>query len=403
MSTHQNPVVNAIINGTAPKPARLAAARGILPLSQLELLEMLSVLVDDPDEEISITAKSTLNEQVKDPNIIDSLKAPDISEKILAYLAKLNDIPASIQEAVITNPKTPDEAIIEFVKNTTNGSLLELIAINQQRLIRYPALIEAIIENPNRTAEAERRARETKREFFEKERGAQQIANELRAQGKTAAAEFIEQSEFIKNLSASELSLEDAFSIAQHVEIPDAETDDSWLSLELIEEVYEETSEQRQAAINKIMSELGGEPEGATAEKVALIVRIMKMNVKDRIKLAMKGDREVRGILIRDPNRVVAQAVIQNPRITEQEIEKIAAMRTVPEEILRQIASNRHWAKLYPIIHNLVRNPRTPIAISMNILPRLHVKDLEALGKNRNIPDAIRTQAFRLSKTRRSM
>lgn len=403
MSTHQNPIVNAIINGTAPKPARLAAARGILPLSQLELLEILSVLVDDPDEEISITAKSTLNEQVKDPDIIDSLKAPDISEKILAYVAKLNDVPASIQEAVITNPKTPDEAIIEFVRNTTNGSLLELIAINQQRLIRYPALIEAIIENPNRTAEAERRARETKREFFEKERGAQQIANELRAQGKTAAAEFIEQAEFIKNLSASELSLEDAFSIAQHVEIPDAETDDSWLSLELIEEVYEETSEQRQAAINKIMSELGSEPDGTTAEKIALIVRIMKMNVKDRIKLAMKGDREIRGILIRDPNRVVAQAVIQNPRITEQEVEKIAAMRTVPEEILRQIASNRHWAKLYPIIHNLVRNPRTPIAISMNLLPRLHVKDLEALGKNRNIPDAIRTQAFRLSKTRRSM
>lgn len=403
MSTHQNPIVNAIINGTAPKPARLAAARGILPLSQLELLEILSVLVDDPDEEISITAKSTLNEQVKDPDIIDSLKAPDISEKILAYVAKLNDVPASIQEAVITNPKTPDEAIIEFVRNTTNGSLLELIAINQQRLIRYPALIEAIIENPNRTAEAERRARETKREFFEKERGAQQIANELRAQGKTAAAEFIEQAEFIKNLSASELSLEDAFSIAQHIEIPDAETDDSWLSLELIEEVYEETSEQKQAAINKIMSELGSEPDGTTAEKIALIVRIMKMNVKDRIKLAMKGDREIRGILIRDPNRVVAQAVIQNPRITEQEVEKIAAMRTVPEEILRQIASNRHWAKLYPIIHNLVRNPRTPIAISMNLLPRLHVKDLEALGKNRNIPDAIRTQAFRLSKTRRSM
>jgi len=403
MSTHQNPIINAIVNGTAPRPARLAAARGILPLSQLELLEILSVLVDDPDEEISITAKSTLNEQVKDPNIIESLKSPDISEKILAYIARLNDVPASVQEAVITNPKTPDEAIIEFVKNTTNGSLLELIAINQQRLIRYPALIEAIIENPNRTAEAERRARETKREFFEKERGAQQIASELRAQGKTAAAEFIEQAEFIKNLSASELSLEDAFSIAQHIEIPDAETDDSWLSLELIEEVYEETSEQRQAAINKIMSELGSEPDGTTAEKVALIVRIMKMNVKDRIKLAMKGDREIRGILIRDPNKVVAQAVVQNPRITEQEVEKIAAMRTVPEEILRQIASNRHWARLYPIIHNLVRNPRTPVAISMNLLPRLHVKDLEALGKNRNIPDAIRTQAFRLSKTRRSM
>ncbi|MFH4090520.1 hypothetical protein WAJ00_21625, partial [Acinetobacter baumannii] len=81
--------------------------------------------------------------------------------------------------------------------------------------------------------------------------------------------------------------------------------------------------------------------------------------VKDRVKLALKGDREVRNILIRDANKIVATAVIKNPRLTDQEVETIAAMRTVPEEVLRLIALNRAWARSYPIIHNLARNPRT--------------------------------------------
>ena len=83
--------------------------------------------------------------------------------------------------------------------------------------------------------------------------------------------------------------------------------------------------------------------------------------------LAVKGDREARNCLVRDPNRVVAQAVIQNAKITEQEVEKIAAMRTVPEDVLRQIFINKKWARNYTIMHNLARNPRTSIANAMNI------------------------------------
>src|SRR5213075_2196979 len=79
------------------------------------------------------------------------------------------------------------------------------------------------------------------------------------------------------------------------------------------------------------------------AERVSLIRRIMFMNTKDRMKLAMKGDREARSILIRDSNKVVCSAVVNNPRITEQEIENIAAMRTVADEVLRLIALNRSW------------------------------------------------------------
>ena len=92
--------------------------------------------------------------------------------------------------------------------------------------------------------------------------------------------------------------------------------------------------------------------------------------------------------------------MIQNPRITEQEIEKIAAMRSVPEDILRKIGNDRQWSRSYAVVHNLARNPRTPIANVMNILSRLQLKDLAALSKNKNISETVRRQALRLSQAR---
>ena len=135
-------------------------------------------------------------------------------------------------------------------------------------------------------------------------------------------------------------------------------------------------------------------------ERVSLIRRIMFMNTKDRMKLAMKGDREARSILIRDSNKVVCSAVIKNPRVTEQEVENISSMRTVAAEVLRLIALNRSWARSYPIIHNLARNPRTPIPSAMNLLPRIRTKDLAGLTQNRNVSEAVRRQAYRLQQTR---
>ena len=101
----------------------------------------------------------------------------------------------NLHQAVAGNHHTPDEAIALLARATADGSLLEFITLNQQRLIRAPEIIDAILLNPARTAEAERRAKETRREFFEKERGARQIAQELRARGNSAAAEFFESAE----------------------------------------------------------------------------------------------------------------------------------------------------------------------------------------------------------------
>src|SRR5215212_3693195 len=239
-TTSTNSIVNAIIEGTAPRPARVAASRGILPLPQSDLLEILVALAQNGDVELSVNARETLKNQ-DTGNLADIVASPLTSSQVLAYFAGEENLPFEAYEAIITNLNTPDTAIIKFARSSRDGSLLELITLNQQRLIRTPQIIEAIIANPYRTAEAERRAQETKREFFEKERGVQQIADELRAQGKEAAAEFLETAEFARNPDETDFNFEDAILLASMIEVPDAEIDDSWLSLDLIEELYEET------------------------------------------------------------------------------------------------------------------------------------------------------------------
>ncbi len=390
-----NPAVRALLEGSAPRPAQLAASRGVLPLPQNDLFEVLVALAGSEDTELSENAGQTLSE-LDEQLIEESVKSGDIAASVLMYVAERDGLNYKIYEGLLVNTKTPPVAIEKLAKVTTSGQVLELISLNQQLLIQTPSIIEAIIANPNRSMEAARRASETKREFFEKERGVQQVANELRAQGKEAAAEFIEQAEF----NEEEITAEDALALAAMIEVSDDETDDAWLALEFLEEIYEETDEDRQLIIDKILGEMRSEDVDVPSERISIINRIMKMGMKDRARLAMKGDREARNILIRDPNRVVAQAVINNPRITEQEVEKISSMRSISEDILRQIANNRQFARHYPIAHNLARNPRTPIANVLSILSRLQLRDLSALSKNRNVSDAVRRQAVRLSQAR---
>ena len=390
--------MQAIISGKAPQPARLAAARGLLPLPQSDLLEVLVALTTSDDTQIATAATETLNAEAAE-NLLSAASDQETAPNVLAYLATRAGGTPQLYEAAILNTRTPDHALAKLAAATPHVSLLELITINQQRLVRSPEIIEAILSNPACGGEAERRARETRKEFFEKDRGARQIAEELRARGQTAAAEFFETAELTTTVGG-DLSFEDAWLIAQHIEVSDADIDDSWLPAERYEELISESAGEAAANAQRVIESERLETGEVSAERVSLIRRIMFMNTKDRIKLAMKGDREARGILVRDSNRVVCSAVVKNPRITEHEIENIAAMRTVADEVLRIIALNRTWIRSYVIIHNLARNPRTPIPTAMNILPRIRTKDLQNLAQNRNVSEAVRRQAYRLGQTR---
>lgn len=135
-------------------------------------------------------------------------------------------------------------------------------------------------------------------------------------------------------------------------------------------------------------------------KKERLVQQIQRLNVSDRIKLAMKGGSEERGILIKDTSKQVVLAVLENPRITESEIESLARNRFALEEALRAIAKRREWMKNYSIQIALVTNPKTPPGISIRFVNSLRQRDLKLLEKNRGVPDAVRVAAHKALKAK---
>lgn len=128
-------------------------------------------------------------------------------------------------------------------------------------------------------------------------------------------------------------------------------------------------------------------------DRATVVQKLATMTFTERLKAAMKGSREMRAILVRDPNKMISAAVMSSPKLTEQEVDTIARMANVPEEVLRIIASRRAWLRRYSIVLGLAKNPKTPLAISMNFIPRLSDRDLQSLSIDRNVPEPLRIAA----------
>ena len=121
--------------------------------------------------------------------------------------------------------------------------------------------------------------------------------------------------------------------------------------------------------------------------------KIAKMSFTQRLKAASKGSREMRAILIRDPNKMICAAVLSSPKLSEPEVEAIAGMGSVSDEVLRVIGHSRQWMKNYTIVLRLCKNAKTPLALSMNLMNRLQNADLTRLSVDRNVPEPLRAAA----------
>jgi hypothetical protein len=131
-----------------------------------------------------------------------------------------------------------------------------------------------------------------------------------------------------------------------------------------------------------------------------LLQRLSKMSVSERVQYAIKGGSEARRTLIRDSNKVVQRAVLQSPRLTDQEVEAFASMASLTDEILRLIANNRVFRKNYTVVRNLMNNSKTPLDVTLHMLPTLNALDLKKLSTNKNVPETLRTTAQKLIRTR---
>lgn len=133
--------------------------------------------------------------------------------------------------------------------------------------------------------------------------------------------------------------------------------------------------------------------EAQEPARQSIFQKLSAMGVVEKVTVAMKGTREERAILIRDPNKLVSTSVLSSPKLTDNEVESFAKNAAVSDEVLRVIGRNRGWVKSYPIAAALTRNPKTPLAISLRLLNRLNDRDLKLLSIDRNVPDAVRLAA----------
>ncbi len=151
---------------------------------------------------------------------------------------------------------------------------------------------------------------------------------------------------------------------------------------------------------NGALAEAAVEAEPDLGKRQTLLQRLATMTVAQRVQFAIKGGSEDRRTLIRDPNKVVQRAVLQSPRLTDQEVEAFASMSSLTDEILRLIAKNRNFRKNYVVVRNLMNNPKTPLDVSLHMLPILNPLDLKRLCTNKNIPETLRTTANKLQRQR---
>lgn len=145
-----------------------------------------------------------------------------------------------------------------------------------------------------------------------------------------------------------------------------------------------------------VPAELLEEPDASAPINKSLYAQILRMSVGERIKLALKGNRDARMILIRDTNRLIQRFVLQNPRLSDDEVITIARNRNLDVDLLRKIAEHKQWPRNYQVRSALVTNPKTPLARALHFVGTLMERDLRLLAKSKNVSATIVAQARRL-------
>ncbi|HEX7707882.1 MAG TPA: hypothetical protein VF701_15595 [Thermoanaerobaculia bacterium] len=342
-------VIEVIGSGVYPRDVVLTIARGFLPLPQEELIAVFAYLALSTDSEIAASARASLAE-VPGRALYDYATTETAEPAHLVRLTQVVEEPL-VLEALIRNRAFPDETIIELARSAEDR-LQEVIVINQARILRAPAILDALFDNPRLSPDVRRRALETKEEFFDK-KGRQQIR-------------------------------EDA--------APVEEEELSDIPLDEIADLLERAKEEEERGTAPSAPPIS-ESERKDPDKASLWGRLHFMTVSEKVQLAFKGDRTARAILIRERNKLICSAVMRNPRINEQEVEQIAGMRNVEEEVLRIIGMKRDWTAKYNIILTLCRNPKAPLGVVLPFVNRLTLRDLKALKDDKGAQNVIRDMA----------
>jgi len=347
-------LLSRVLEPSAARPLKLAAARGALPLTRQDLTLALVKLVADADPEVASESRKSLDATPKEV-LLSLLRDPRIDPAVLEHFARREGTGPELLAAIIVHASTPNEILI-LLASGSDPEILDRIVTNENRLLRTPGIVRVLKENPALSRDARRRIGELELHLL----GGEEIGA-LPSVGEVPEAPPV--AEFPAGTGPLPPEALEGEDVPELLEVP----------LTREEEAAEEA-----------------------LRRAPLYQRVVRMNVADKIQAAVKGNAEERAILIRDPSRLVAVTVLKSPKLSEPEIESYANLRNVSSEVLRIIGTHRDWTKSYAVAHALARNPRSPTGVSLTMLNRLTNRDLKNLGTDKNIPDLIRRSAKRI-------
>jgi len=378
-----NPFFIPIIKGTADNKKRLAASKGILPgASSDEILTILLFLIKDKDNDISQSAKETL--QKYDSKLIESFaKNSDIDPRLLTLLYKLNSN-KDVRIKLLLNKNFSSKDLETIAKTETDPDLLTIISDNQKKLIENYKIAENLLENENLPLIALKKTEEFfSRTFPAKVMLEENIVSEEEIKEQVAITQEPEPI-FEKNKDNDKTDIEEIFSIIK--ETGDKETN-STKDIEIPNELLEDKEESEE-----------GEEEEVVFDN--MYKRIMKMSVAEKIKLALLGNKEARGILIKDSNKVVSMSVLQSPKITKKEISALSKSKNISEDSIKYIANNKLWMRDYEMKLNITMNPKAPPNIAVRNLNQLRANDIKKIARDKNVSGFISQTAKRIINAR---
>ena len=361
--------VERAVGAKAPPPLKMMAARGMAPLPPAELLTALYQLTFSDDDAIKSIAFKTAAELPE--RVIGGALGEPLDARVLDFFARRVFGKPPLLEKLLLNRATADETF-QHLATLVPEEALEMIAKNEERLLRHPPIIAALYLNPKTRMSTAQRALELA------------VRNQVRVEGIPAfdeAARAIQQS---GQSDPAELARQDAaFARAAEVAVDQA------AALQLI--AVDEKEALAQAEAEALAAEQAVEsPDVADEEKK---LKISELSPAGKIRLATLGNGFARAVLIRDTNRLVAMAAIRSPAVTDMEVMRYANNRGLDDEIVRYIANRRQWVRLYGIKVALCNNPKCPLPVAMRFLPHLNVRDLKALARSKGIPSALCTAA----------
>ena len=343
-----------LLDPKTPAPLRTLGARGIAPgLKPGEALTVVCLLAEGEDVHIADMAKATLR-SLPVP-VLNGARTSELPPGVLDVVAPQFAGELTVMERILAHPNLLPSTVAKVASHCSEP-VSELIATNEERLLKHPEIIEKLYMNrATRMSTTDRLIELAVRNGLELtgipafKEAAQAIANELIAEPSEEA-------------SPGDRAFSDAIT---GIDIDDPN-----------DEVFETDDEGREVV----------KPKHKEKAK-----RIQDMNISEKIRLSVLGNASQRAILVRDSNRLVASAAAKSPAMGEQEAERIAKSRAVSDEVLKIVGET--FPKHYPIKYALTENPRTPFAIAAKLIVMLRESELKALSKSKNVSSAVSTAA----------